>query len=212
MKKVIVFTVIIGAIYFFKPDLFSSMFVNGAFDKEGKPVVWLFTNDNCGSYCSDVSKLFDSRNIDYIEYDVNGEEGKARLSDIGGTQIVPLTVVGSKQIKGNAIPQIISMLAEELGEEALTRTERRVMTNHFYEGGEPMVVMYGTSWCNGCKSMRIYFEKNNIDYTEFDAEGSGRDAYNVLTAPGYPLMYVGYRRIDGVDIKRLEKAMKDFDI
>ncbi len=212
MKKIILIAVVIGSVYFFKPNLFSNMFISGAFDSDGKPVVWLFTSKNCGTYCDDVIKLLNTRNIDYVEYDGESSEGKDQLNEVGGPRRFPLTVVGAKFIVGSHKPGIISILAEGLGEQALTSIERQVMQNHFYEGGEPMVVMYGTSWCNGCKKMRNYFESNNIDYTEFDAEGSGRQAYNVLTAPGYPLMYVGYRRIDGINMKKLEQAFIDFDI
>ncbi len=212
MKKFAVIAVVFVSIYYFKPNLISSFFVSGAFDNDGNAVVWLFTSDNCGQYCTDVVQLLNSRGIDYQEFDANSKKGKDLMKTVDHTNRLPLTVVGSQKVIGNAKPEIISILAEGLGEKALTRSERLVMQNHFYEGGEPMVVMYGTSWCGFCKKMRIYFEENNIDYTEFDAEGAGQQAYNLLEAQGYPLMYVGYRRIKGVNIKQLEKAMADFDI
>jgi len=207
MKKFIVFIVVIGAVYLIKPSFFPSLFTNGAFDKDGKPVVWVFTTDRCGSYCSDVIKLLNDRNIDYTEYDADNEEGKDLLIEVGGKNRFPLILVGSKSVVGNDKFSIVSMIAEGVGEEILTRSEQRVMSNHFYEGGEPMIVMYGTSWCGYCKKMRIYFDENDIDYTEFDAEGSGQQAYNILKGTGYPLMYIGYRRIKGANIPQLERDM-----
>ncbi|MFV2060445.1 MAG: glutaredoxin family protein [Gammaproteobacteria bacterium] len=211
MKKIILIAVVASVIYGFKPDLLSSLFTSGAFDEDGKPVVWLFTTNNCGAYCSDVVNLFKKRNIDYTEFDANSEEGKERLSEVGGKNRFPLTVVGSRSVVGNDKLGIISLLAEDIGEEILTRSEQQVMSNHFYEGGEPMIIMYGTSWCGFCKKMRNYLNENSIDFTEYDAEGPGRQAYNILEGNGYPLMYVGYRRINGADINKLEKAMSDLD-
>jgi len=212
MKKLILIAIVIGSVYFIKPNLFSTLFTSGAFDSDGNPIVWLFTSENCGTHCEEVINLLDKRNVDYDEYDVNSDEGKDRLSEVGNHRKVPVIAVGSRSIVGSNKPRIISLLAEGLGEQALTPIERQVMQNHFYEGGEAMIVMYGTSWCGYCKKMRVYFDENNLDYTEFDAEGSGRQAYNVLTATGYPLMYVGFRRIDGANVKQLEKAIVDFDI
>ncbi len=211
MKKFVIFIAVIGSIYFIKPDLFSTLFSDGAFDVNGQPVVWLFTAKNCGSYCNDVIALLGKRKIDYQEFDVNTENGKKHLNLVGANTNIPLTVLGSNRVLGNKKFDIVSMLAEEYGDEVLTRSESRVMDSHFYEGGEPMVVMYGTSWCGYCKKMRSYFAENDIDYTEFDAEGSGKQAYNILEGGGYPLMYVGYRRVDGADIDQLERYMVEID-
>jgi glutaredoxin len=211
MKKIIVLIAVVGIIYFLKPDLLSSLFTNGAFDKNGDPVVWLFTTNNCGKYCNDVVKLLNNRNIDYTEFDANSEEGKDRLSEVSGQNRFPLTVVGDKSVLGNDTYAIVAMIAEAFGDEVLTRSESRVMYNHFYEGGEPMVIMYGTSWCGFCKKMRIYLDENDIEFTEYDAEGSGREAYDILGGGGYPLMYVGYRRINGADINKLESVMSELN-
>ncbi|MCK5386401.1 MAG: hypothetical protein KAJ39_04405, partial [Gammaproteobacteria bacterium] len=86
----------------------------------------------------------------------------------GGRQF-PLIVIGNQRVKYNTEMQIVSSLAENIGLEAVSRSEQRVLQSHFYEDGTPAIIMYGTSWCPGCKKMRNYFNKNDIQFTELKA-------------------------------------------
>ena len=60
--------------------------------------------------------------------------------------------------------------------------------------------------------MRNYFNKNNIQFTELDTEGAALTDFTILKVGGYPLIYIGYRRIIGVNIKLLEETRKEFSI
>jgi len=107
---------------------------------------------------------------------------------------------------------IISALAEGIGVNTLTSYEQRVMESHFYDDGTPAIVMYGASWCGYCKKMREYFNTNDIQFTELDAESTAKSEYAALKGPGFPLIYIGYRRIEGANIKLIEKTMQELNI
>lgn len=212
MKKLILLVVMVIIVYQLKPGLFSFYLSDGAFDENGKPEVWLFTYAGCGAYCRNAKNLLDNRNIDYKEYDAYSEAGKEYLSHVTNYNHFPLTVVGSKNYVGDNKQEIISIIAEGTGDKILTRSEQQVMKRHFYEDGEPMLVMYATNTCGYCKKMRQYFSDNDIDYTEYNSKGDGRTSYNILEGRGVPLIYVGYRRIEGANIKKIDKAISDFKL
>lgn len=178
----------------------------GAFNDGGKPIVRVFVGPGCSTFCDDITALLDSRSVDYDLVDVSSPEGQEY-----GVRRFPLTMVGNRQVVGNDRQQLISALAENFGDEALTRTERIVMRNHFNDEGQPVILMYGTQWCPYCKKQRAYFDENEIEYYEIDAEGSdnGRLAFRILQGGGYPLTYVGYRRFDGYKPDEIARALQE---
>ena len=145
------------------------------------------------------------KRVDFIEYNISEDSGKQRLNDIGGGRQFPLIVIGNQRVKYNTEMQIVSSLAENIGLEAVSRSEQRVLQSHFYEDGTPAIIMYGTSWCPGCKKMRNYFNKNDIQFTELDAEGAALTDFTILKGGGY-------RRIISANIKLLEETRKEFSI
>ena len=64
------------------------------------------------------------------------------------------------------------------------------------------VVMYSTDWCGYCKQARRYFEKNEIDFVEYDIEKdrTARRAYKKLGAKGVPVILVGKQRMNGFSV------------
>lgn len=210
MKKIILILLLGISLFYFKPGIFS--FSNsGAFDKDGKPQAWVFTFNECGKPCDDAVSILKQR-AEYIRFNVSEETGKQRLSEVGGGTRFPLIIIGNRRLEGGNRMHIISALAEGIGVNTLTRYEQRVMESHFYEDGSPAIIMYGASWCGYCKKMREYFNKNNIQFTELDAESSAKSEYAALRGAGFPLIYIGYRRIEGANIKLIEKTMKELNI
>ena len=210
MKKLLFLLLIVAAAYFSKPELF--MFSEkGAFDSDDNPQVWLFTFDDCGKPCDSIASMLDKR-VEYTEFNAYDEIGKQYLQKVGGSQGFPLTVIGKQKVLGSDTMKILSTLAEVIGSDTLTSSEQSVMTGHFYEDDTPAIVMYGASWCGYCKKMRNYFEENGIDYTELDAENEAKDAFATLKGNGFPLIYIGYRRISGANIKQVEQIINEYNI
>jgi glutaredoxin len=210
MKKIILITIVLATIYYLNPGYFS-LSNTGAYDENGNPQVWIFTFNDCGKPCNNAISTLDER-VNYTEFNVSEDSGMQQLKKVGKSNQFPLILIGSKRILNSERMTIISNLAEVMGDSVLTPSERHVMQGHFYEDGSPAVIMYGASWCGYCKKMREYFEKNNIQYTELDAEGNAQDAYNILRGTGFPLIYVGYQRINGANINQFEKVMRELNI
>lgn len=61
------------------------------------------------------------------------------------------------------------------------------------------VIMYSTSWCGYCKKAKRYFNKKNIQFTEYDIEKNARAKrqYKRLNGKGVPLILVGKKRMNG---------------
>lgn len=209
MKKVIVFLLLAAAAYWGYKNFGSFSSGSGAFDEQGNPKVLLFTMSPCEP-CDSVANDLRGRGIAFEAIDVMTDEGRNRIGKYD-IQTVPLTVVGSRTVLGADLPAIESVLAEAKGMDALSPVVQNVMRNHFDDQGRPRVVMYGTSWCKYCGKMREYMEIRKIAYLFIDVEGS-RDAqvdYETLRGRGYPLIFVGYRRIDGYDEIKVDQAVKE---
>lgn len=210
MKKFIVFALIVLVGFFSYKYFFSTSANKGSFDENGKPKVIVFTMDNCGSICSDVTNFLKGKNIAFEEINTSNKEGMKQFEKIGGAGL-PLTVIGDHSIPGNNLPEIETSLTEAYGMELLTPAEQMAMKNHFDDKGGPIVAMYGTDWCPYCKKLRQYFEENKIPYTYLDVEksDSAKMNYQTLKGQGYPLTYVGYRRIVGFDQAKISKAVSE---
>lgn len=209
MKKILIVAIIGVALFQFKSNFFSFS-DEGAFDSKGNPAVWVFTFDGCGNACDSAIKTLEKRGIEYIEFDSMSDKGREQLKKIGATQsLFPLIVSGNKHLVASREMNIVSFLAETLGDDVLYPAERNVMVGHFYDDNTPAVIMYGASWCGYCKKMREYFSENDIEYTELDAEGEAQSAFMILKGNGFPLVYIGYRRIDGANIKLFEESYRE---
>jgi glutaredoxin len=205
MKKLILFGLI--AFCGYKFYLHESVLKDkGPVAADGSPITQLFVGPGCGQPCDEVEEMLNSRKINYVLIDVSTPQGEKY-----GINQYPLTKVGKQKVLGNARNQLIAVLAETYGNSVLTPTERIAMRGHFDEKGNPVVVLYGTSWCQYCKHEREYFAEHNIPFEDLDVESSqsAKLVYNTLQGAGYPLVYVGYRRFDGYKEKEILDAVAE---
>jgi glutaredoxin len=210
VKKIVILVLIAVAAYWGYKHYGSILSGPGAFDAQGNPTVVLFTADGCGQLCNDVAGELRSRGITFEEVNVATEEGRSRIGKFGVNQL-PFMVVGRRTVIGYDLPAVGAALAEAKGMEVLTPAEQAVMRNHFDEQGKPRVVVYGTETCPYCKHMRAHLEERKTVYQFVDVTGfgSGRSDFEVLRGRGYPLVFVGYRRIDGDNEAAVDQAVKE---
>ena len=95
--------------------------------------------------------------------------------------------------------------AEEIKIEVNTYSNVTIDESIFDYGRK--VIMYSTSWCGYCKKARNYFNKNGIQYTEYDIEKDKRALrdYKKLRATGVPVILVGRKRMNGFSKKGFER-------
>jgi glutaredoxin len=180
-----------------------------AYDENGNPQTLLFTFNGCKP-CDDARSLLQKRRISFKEFNVSdGDEHAETMKAYGGGRYMPYFVTGKRKVAGYNRHEIIGALAEIHGSEVLTARERKIMSRHFDAAGNPRVVMYATRTCGYCIKLREYFRDQDIAYTELDID---RDAiakrnFRALEAAGTPLVYVGYRRVEGYNRKKLDQAL-----
>jgi glutaredoxin len=210
VKKIIALLLLAAAGYWGYKNFDSLTAGPGAFDEKGNPRVILFTMDECGAPCGDVAAALRKRDVAFEEVNVSTDKGRSRLDKFGEMRL-PLTAVGRTKVVGNDLVALESALAEASVQNALTPAEQMVMRNHFDEKGKPRVVMYGTDWCPQCRRTREYLQGRKIPclYINVEADRSAMRDYNTLNGTGYPLTFVGYRRIVGFDENRISQAVKD---
>ena len=201
---------VIAGLYYFKPVLLESLDSKVGFDAFGNPHVLLFTSNNCGRWCTKAAQELKTRKVFFQELSTDTNEENKRLFEKSGGSAFPHLVAGSGAMKGYDKAQMASILAQSFGDQYLTRVEKYYFKNHFYEDDSPKVYMYGASWCGYCRKMREYFKDKNIDYVELDVEKAENkdELIDVMRIRGYPVLYVGYQRINGANIRRVLKAIK----
>lgn len=85
--------------------------------------------------------------------------------------------------------------------------------NGFVANNSGRVVMYSTSWCPHCKTARQFFDRNNINYIEYDIEESeeGKRQFFELRGRGVPLILVGDEKISGWNAAAVKAALARFE-
>ena len=141
-----------------------------------------------------------------MDHDAKNQELYETLGQGG----LPYIVSGYQKVTGFDQATIVSALADTYGDRYLTRSEKGHYKNHFDADGNARVFMYGASWCPYTKKLRDEFTNRGMDYREIDVEkASDRTSLvSSLQIGGYPLIYVGYRRIQGADIRKVIEAKK----
>ncbi|MFW2371648.1 MAG: glutaredoxin domain-containing protein [Gammaproteobacteria bacterium] len=200
MKKLIILALVIAAVYAYKPELFSFANNKGAFDEQGNAVTLVFTHNKCGKPCNDAVSLLKKRRVNYILYPLdNNDTNQALWKEYGGVNSFPNIIVGNERAYGSNKSRIVSALAMNYGTSFLNSTERYYMKKHFHDDGSNRLVMYAASWCGYCKKLRETLNDNNVDYVEIDVEKSSQPKAMTaaLDITGYPLVYYGYKRLEG---------------
>lgn len=74
------------------------------------------------------------------------------------------------------------------------------------------VVMYSTSWCGYCAKTRRFFERNNINYVEYDIEksASAKREYDNLGDGGIPLVLVDRQLVRGYNPSKVVQFLDEF--
>ena len=200
MKKIILIIILISAAYFLKPQWFLFLTETAAFDQQGNPQVLIFTHKKCGKPCSDAKALIAGRGVRYTEYKLDGNEQNQTLwKKYGGVNSFPNIIIGSEKVYGSYKGKIVSALSLNYGEAVLSSAERSYISRHFTADGKPELVIYGASWCPYCKKLREALNNNGIKFREIDVEKSAQrtSMTKTLGISGYPLVYYGYKRMDG---------------
>jgi len=182
-----------------------------AYDEQGNPLTLVFTMNSCGQYCNNAIALLNKRNINFTEYNISQSEDNANLmKKYGGKRTLPYIVTGHRKLTGFEKNQWVAALAEVHGWEVLSRSEQKLLRKNFDNNGLPLVVMYSTETCGYCKKAKAYFENEGVTYIERDIkkDRSANSDYKALQGSGTPLIYVGYRRINGFNEKTLDEALE----
>lgn len=206
MRKLIIIAILgFGAYkaygYFMQPPM--------AFDADGNPETLVFTFNDCAP-CDAEIKLLKQRKIKFVEYNIStSTDNEKLLRDYGGRRILPYTVSGNRNLTGYQPDELVATLAEVHGEKVLTWSERRLMKMNFDASGKPIIVMYSTETCGYCKKAIQYFRDKGVPYVERDIRknSAASQDYKALNGSGTPLIYVGYRRINGFDEKKVSAAL-----
>jgi len=212
MKKLIIGLVALGALYQYDSSLFDFMLGdNGAFNSDGSPKVILFVSGDCGRYCTEAITHIKKKNIEAEIIDVNNEAGKKELKRYAKRNGLLVLVVGKQVQYGFQGKRFDELLYDAVGKSVLGRREKNAFKYHFNEDGTAKVVMYGTSWCGYCTKARERLTEIGIEHTEWDVEKDKKanNRYQVLQASGYPLIYVGTRRIGTYDEDKIIASLKE---
>lgn len=213
MKKLIIGLVAIGALYQYDSSLFDFMLGKaGAFDSDGNPKVVLFISSTCGIHCDNALTHIKNKGIEAEIIDVqNNEAGSKELKRYSKRNGLPVLVVGKQVQYGFQGKRFDELLYDAVGKSALGRREKKVFKHHFNEDGSAKVVMYGTSWCGYCAQARERLIEIGIEHTEWDVEKDKKanNRYGVLQSSGYPLIYVGTRRIGTYDEDKIIASLKE---
>lgn len=208
MKKLIVIAALAAAGYFayghFGPD-------RGVYYDDGTAKTIFFSTEKCGKGC-DKMRSFLKKRTDFEEYDAFDFGPGAKLYEsLGGDGYLPYIVMGKQRVIGYDRGGVISAIAAEYGPSKVKEKEAKALGRHFKRNGDPIVVMYATAWCGYCNKARQYFRENRIPFVEFDIEKdhAARRDYNALLGSGTPLLYQGYTRVNGFDVRRIER---EFDL
>jgi len=74
---------------------------------------------------------------------------------------------------------------------------------------EPDVIMLGAWWCTYCYQAKRYFQKNRIDYCEYDMENhpTGIELYENTGGGAIPVMMIGEHVLKGFSEQQIEAAL-----
>lgn len=176
----------------------------GIYDESGNAKTLLFVFDACGSPCDQAQNFLARRSIPYEPINLSSDpEAGTRLRSLGGSSTMPQLYTGTRRVDGFHQLRYKEALGETYGLDVLGGNDREAFANHFNSDGSPKLVMYATDWCPHCKKAREYFQDNGLAYKEWDVEkeSEGKRYFDTLEGTGYPVIYVGFRRVNTNGVK-----------
>ncbi|NOQ87643.1 MAG: hypothetical protein GQ550_01860 [Gammaproteobacteria bacterium] len=74
---------------------------------------------------------------------------------------------------------------------------------------KPDVIMLGAWWCTYCYQAKKYFQRNNINYCEYDMENTveGRRLYKENGGGAVPVLLIGEYQLSGFSEQQVEAAL-----
>jgi len=74
---------------------------------------------------------------------------------------------------------------------------------------KPDVIMLGAWWCTYCYQAKRYFQKNNVNYCEYDMENTaeGKRLYEENGSGAVPILLIGEYRLNGFSEPQVEQAL-----
>ena len=216
MRKLLILIVVIGAIWSWQTGRLPFLNSAGAFDEAGNPLVWIFTIKNCGKACVMGRQNLDRRRVKYEEKLIDPSDSNdptVALWKSVGRGGFPLIIAGNETIKGSgSTAMIVNLLTSNFGDAYLTNAEKSLFKNHFDKNGTPKIVMYGADWCPYCKKLRTELNDNNVEFTEIDVDKSANKSriVSTLEIDGYPAVWVGYTRVNGTNLKAINKVLGQY--
>lgn len=74
---------------------------------------------------------------------------------------------------------------------------------------KPDVIMLGAWWCTYCYQAKKYFQKNNINYCEYDMENTeeGKRLYQANGGGAVPILLIGEYQLNGFSRQQVDTAL-----
>lgn len=214
MKNIIYISIAVLLVLYFKPSIFGSGSDKGAFTESGKPKIILFTHSECGKPCDDAVAHVKKKQPFAEILDIKDKENEKRFYELSESKGLPYLIVGAYHQKGFNPKRFNETLYIAIGKTALDPPEKNLYQQHFDFDGKPKLVMYATSWCGYCAKAREYFKDNDIEYTEWDVErhSQAKWRYKTLKGTGYPLIYFGTQRVNGLNLTKVESLLEKSEL
>lgn len=210
MKKILFIALIAAGFWHWNGGRFSKPAMSA--DSAGNPSVVIFTFPECGAPCTDSITSLKRRRVPFEEvelsHDDQSSENYKRWEQFGDRDF-PLIVAGEEKVTGNAKADLVRLLAVNFKDEYLTDNELKYYNRHFNVAGEPQIVLYGTSWCPGCAALRKEMRESNVNFVDIDVEKAAntKEMSETMEIGGYPTIYVGYKRVHGVNLAAIKKVL-----
>ena len=184
-----------------------------AFDAQGKPIVQVFTFDECGKVCADYLAQLKRRRVPFEEINVStaaaNSAGMKTWKQLR-TNTFPALLTGREFVVGPNKRALIAALTKNFDDEYLLPIERRYFPKHFDAAGKPGLVLYTASWCPACKTLKNDLRTAGMAYTEVEVDGNSDKSLirEAMEVRGYPTVYVGYDMVAWNDLAAMRAAMK----
>ncbi len=83
------------------------------------------------------------------------------------------------------------------------------------DGGRPLVIVYGTSWCGACRAAREYLRSHHVPFADEDiekdpaaaAELSRKAKRSGMRLGGVPVLDIGGELLEGFDAAAVDRAL-----